>query len=134
LASGIGDSYFNQNGVILHNIFFQQLQTPQADNKPFDESLQLITRVYNTFEMFQFMFKSAANTVQGSGWVGLGKLGNIFIFPNHMPSIPVSEIVLLLDLWEHAWALDYKWDKTTYIENFWQCINWTVVNQRLATP
>jgi len=135
LAAGVGEYNFNEAGVVLHNLFFEQLQAPQADNKPFDASLTAITQEWQTFEAFQSEIERITSTKEGSGWIAVDKECGIFNFPNHAYVSGFQrpeQIVLLLDLWEHAWALDYKWDKAAYVKNFWQCINWNVVNQRLA--
>jgi len=135
LVSGVGEYNFNEAGVVLHNLFFEQLQAPQADNLPFDASLTAITQAWQTFEVFQAEIERIASTKEGSGWIAVDKECGIVNFPNHAYVTGFQQpeqIILLLDLWEHAWALDYKWDKLAYVKNFWQLVNWNVVNQRLA--
>jgi Fe-Mn family superoxide dismutase len=137
LTNNIGDINFNEAGVILHNVFFEQLQAPVADNTPVDESLATITQMWTTFETFKSEIERIALTMQGSGWIMMDRDGGIVNFPNHAYSTAVERpenIILLLDLWEHAWALDYKWNKLAYVQNFWQIINWQTINERLRTP
>jgi Fe-Mn family superoxide dismutase len=64
---------------------------------------------------------------QGSGWIYLARSGELKLIHNHAQR---EDILLLIDLWEHAWALDYRADKMKYLENFWRIINWTVINTR----
>ena len=83
-----------------------------------------------TFNNFRDEFEKVAMKIQGSGWVYLNKAGKIISFPNHseMP----NDIALLIDWWEHAWALDYQSDKKQYLKNIWNIINWNVVNAKLV--
>ena len=65
--------------------------------------------------------------IQGSGWVYLSKSGKIKTIVNHEVK---KDIVLLIDWWEHAWALDYQSDKKKYLENQWKIINWNHINEQ----
>jgi Fe-Mn family superoxide dismutase len=67
--------------------------------------------------------------IQGSGWVYLSTGGDIKTIKNHAVR---TDIALLVDWWEHAWALDYQSDKEKYLDNIWKIINWDVVNNRLG--
>jgi Fe-Mn family superoxide dismutase len=67
-------------------------------------------------------------TIQGSGWIYMSRSGEIKIIKNHQIK---KDIALLIDWWEHAWALDYQSDKKSYLENIWRIINWDIVNTRL---
>jgi Fe-Mn family superoxide dismutase len=66
--------------------------------------------------------------IQGSGWLYLSTQGEIKTIPNHQVR---TDIALLVDWWEHAWALDYQSDKQRYLDNIWRIINWDVINDRL---
>jgi len=120
-----GDAAFNEAGVFLHNILFQQYQAPKNTNKPIGQSLELIESHYKTFEAFKENFAKEAMSIQGSGWVYLAKDGKIKTIKNHEIK---KDIVLLIDWWEHAWALDYQHDKKKYLENQWKIINWEHIN------
>ena len=65
--------------------------------------------------------------VQGSGWVYLARDGKIKTIKNHEIKM---DIVLLIDWWEHAWALDYQADKKKYLARQWKIINWDVISAR----
>jgi len=125
---GIGDSDFNEAGAYLHNIFFPQLRSPKASNKPFGKSMDLIVSNFETFEKFKEKIKEEAMKIQGSGWIYLSKSGEIKIIKNHQIK---RDILLLIDWWEHAWALDYQHDKEKYINNIWRIINWDLINNRI---
>lgn len=123
-----GDSDFNRAGSFLHNKFFPQLQSPRTSNRPRGAVLELIERKFKSYENFQEQFKKTAMSIQGSGWTYLSTGGEIKIIKNHAVR---TDIALLMDMWEHVWALDYQADKEKYIDNFWRIVNWDVVNDRL---
>ena len=126
--SGEGDSNFNEAGAFLHSIYFSQFRTPKGSNKPDGSVLNLIETNHTSWENFQEKFEKTAMGIQGSGWVYLAKNGQIKTITNHEIK---NDIVLLIDWWEHAWALDYQADKKKYLENQWKIINWDYVNTRL---
>jgi Fe-Mn family superoxide dismutase len=123
-----GNKDFNRAGSFLHNKFFPQLRAPKAGNRPKGASAELIENKFKTFEDFQEAVKETAMKIQGSGWVYLSTGGDIKTIPNHSVR---TDIALLIDWWEHAWALDYQWDKEKYLDNIWRIIDWNVVNERL---
>ena len=122
---GEGDPTFNEAGVFLHNILFQQYQSPQANNTPTGAVLELIESKYKNFNSFKEEFEKVAMSVQGSGWVYLAKDGKIKTITDHAIK---KDIVVLVDWWEHAWALDYQSDKKKYLANQWKIINWESIN------
>jgi Fe-Mn family superoxide dismutase len=125
---GEGDPDFNLAGNYLHNLFFPQLQPPKSNNKPHGISLEIINKKYKSFSDFQDQIFKTAMTIQGSGWIYMSRSGEIKIIKNHQIK---KDIALLIDWWEHAWALDYQSDKKSYLENIWRIINWDIVNTRL---
>lgn len=127
--AGEGDPVFNEAGVFLHNILFQQYQESTGNlNKPVGAVLELIETHYKTFDKFKEEFLKVAMGIQGSGWVYLSKDGKIKTITNHAIK---KDIVVLVDWWEHAWALDYQQDKQKYLDNQWKIINWEHVNGRI---
>jgi superoxide dismutase, Fe-Mn family len=126
---GEGDPDFNEAGAFLHRIYFDQFQAPASSNTPEGLSLALILKHYDDFEDFKSQVEKTAMTIQGSGWVYLARNGQIKTIKNHQIR---SDIVLLIDWWEHAWALDYQADKLKYLNNTWRIIDWRVINSRLT--
>ena len=126
--AGEGNADFNRAGSFLHNKFFPQLRAPKGANKPRGAVLALIEEHFETWEDFKDAFKEAAMKIQGSGWVYLSTTGVIKTIPNHSVR---TDIALILDMWEHAFALQYQWDKEAYIDSFWKIVDWNVVNERL---
>jgi Fe-Mn family superoxide dismutase len=126
--AGEGNADFNRAGSFLHNKFFPQLQAPKGANRPKGAVLELIETNFKTYEDFKAEFKKVAMAVQGSGWVYLSTQGTIKTIPNHQVR---TDICVLIDWWEHAWALDYQHNKKRYLKNLWRVIDWNVINSRL---
>ena len=126
--AGEGNDNFNRAGSFLHNKFFPQLRPPKGANRPRGAVAELIDEKFGTYEDFKIAFKEAAMKIQGSGWVYLSTAGDIKTIPNHQVR---TDICVLVDWWEHAWALDYQSDKEKYLDNIWKIIDWEVCNERL---
>ena len=126
--AGEGNANFNRAGSFLHNKFFPQLRAPKAANRPRGAALELIESHFKTWEDFQEQFTQEAMKIQGSGWIYLSTTGAIKTIANHAVR---TDICMLVDWWEHAWALDYQADKAGYLRNMWRIINWDVCNERL---
>jgi Fe-Mn family superoxide dismutase len=126
---GEGDPDFNKAGAFLHNLFFAQFKSPSGTNKPFGISSEFINKKYSGgFKELKEEIEKAAMGIQGSGWVYLSRTGQIKIIKNHQLK---TDIILLIDWWEHAWALDYQADKVGYLKNIWRIIDWSVINDRV---
>lgn len=123
-----GDLAFNKAGAFLHNIWWTQFQSPKNQNNPKGSSLTFIEKYFGSFYDFKDSIISEALKLQGSGWVYLSKSGNIKMIKNHEIK---NDIVLLIDMWEHAYFLDYPADKNTYLKSIWKCINWSNINDRI---
>ena len=126
---GEGDADFNEAGAFLHDLLFRQYQKPTSGNKPEHIALNFINKHFKTFDNFKDQFLKEAMAVQGSGWVYLARDGTIKTIKNHQIKM---DIILLIDWWEHAWALDYQADKKRYLLNQWTIINWNLVSSRIG--
>jgi len=124
---GEGDKDFNYAGAVLHNIYFSQFHPPKEDNTPNGPVLNLIKRKYTWWRDFKEQFKQEAMSIQGSGWIYMSYDGEIKTIVNHEVR---DDILILVDWWEHAWALDYQADKKGYLENIWKIMNWSHINTR----
>ena len=124
-----GDPDFNEAGAFLHNILFAQYQAPTSNNAPTGPAAEFIDKHFKTFDRFKDMFAKEAMAIQGSGWVYLAKDGKIKTIVNHQIK---QDIVLLVDWWEHSWALDYQSDKKKYLENQWKIINWDAISSTIG--
>jgi len=126
--NGEGDADFNEAGAFLHDIYFSQFRSPKGSNNPDFKILDFINKHFKSWDKFKEQFEKTAMAIQGSGWVYLSKGGDIKTIKNHEIK---QDIVILIDWWEHAWALDYQADKKKYLENQWKIINWSVINDKL---
>ena len=126
--AGKGNADFNRAGNFLHNKFFPQLKEPKGANKPKGAVLQLIEDKFGTYEDFKEAFKERAMAIEGSGWVYLSTAGELKTIKNHAVR---TDICMIVDWWEHAWALDYQADKEKYLANCWKIINWDICSERL---
>jgi Fe-Mn family superoxide dismutase len=127
--NGEGDADFNEAGAFLHDLLFTQYQAPTGSNTPDGPAGEFITKHFKTFDKFKDAFQKEAMAVQGSGWVYLARDGKIKTITNHEIKM---DIVLLIDWWEHSWALDYQADKKGYLANQWKIINWNVISSRIG--
>jgi Fe-Mn family superoxide dismutase len=126
--AGEGNADFNRAGSFLHNKFFPQLRPPRGRNLPKGPVLALIEEKFKDFDGFKEEMKKSFMSIQGSGWVYMSTSGDIKTIANHAVR---TDIAVLIDAWEHAWSLDYQWNKESYFDNIWKIIDWDVVNQRL---
>jgi Fe-Mn family superoxide dismutase len=126
--AGEGDADFNEAGSFLHNILFAQYQKYSDTNQPNGPILEFMEKHFGSFAKFKDAFAKTAMGIQGSGWVYLSQSGKIHTIKNHAIK---SDIVLLVDWWEHAWALDYQSDKKEYLNNQWHIINWDHISAAL---
>lgn len=122
-----GDRDFNYAGYFLHEIYFSQFHKPHESGTPNGPVLNLIKRKYGWWKDFKEQFKEEAMKIQGSGWIYLTYGGDIRTIVNHEVR---DDILVLVDWWEHSWALDYQADKKQYLENIWKIMNWSHINTR----
>ena len=127
----------NGGGFYNHNLFWEILSPTKSE--PSSEFLQLINDSFGTFENFKSEFTKAATTRFGSGWAWLcfkdGKL-EVCSTANQdnplMPNVGCSGFPILgLDVWEHAYYLNYQNRRPDYIEAFFNLINWQEVEKKL---
>ena len=126
--AGEGNADFNRAGSFLHNKFFPQLREPRGANRPRGAVLELIESNFKTYDDFREEMKKSFMSIHGSGWVYLSTGGAVKTIANHAVR---TDICVLIDAWEHAWALDYQSDKEKYLDNIWKIVNWDVCNERL---
>lgn len=131
------DLAFNLGGHVNHSVFWKNM-TPNAPERPDGELAAAIDEYFDSFDAFKKQFSEAAKSIQGSGWGALvydpiaGRL-NTLAFYDQQNNMPVGSVpLLLLDMWEHAFYLQYKNVKADYVEAFWHVVNWNDVAQRFA--
>jgi superoxide dismutase, Fe-Mn family len=130
----------NGGGFYNHNLFWE-IMSPDGGGEPTGELLSAIERDFGSFGSFKEKFSGAAATRFGSGWAWLvARNGNLMVTstPNQdnplMDVVPAEERgtpILGLDVWEHAYYLNYQNRRPDYIAAFWNVINWEEVSKRL---
>ena len=129
------DLAFHLGGHTNHSIFWKNL-TPNSQERPSDELAAAIDEFFGGFDQFQAHFNAAALGLQGSGWAflawdGVGSRLIIEQLYDQQGNVPVATVpLLMLDMWEHAFYLDYKNVKGDYVKAFWNIINWDDVSAR----
>jgi Fe-Mn family superoxide dismutase len=130
---------FHLGGHLLHSLFWENMAPvgKGGGGTPTGAVAGLIDQEFGSFERFRKLFSQTATSVEGSGWAALTyckltKRPVIMQAEKHNVNIyPMFGIVLVLDVWEHAYYTDYKNDRGKFIEGFWSVVNWDQVNQRL---
>ncbi|KHJ47804.1 superoxide dismutase [Mn] [Trichuris suis] len=129
---------FNGGGHINHSIFWHNL-APKSGGEPSGELAAAIKRDFGSFEAFKSRLSTACVGVQGSGWGWLGynsqsKTLQIATCANQDPLQPTTGLIPLLgiDVWEHAYYLQYKNVRPDYVKAIWQVINWKDVEKRFS--
>ena len=128
---------FNLGGHTNHSIFWKNL-SPNGGGQPEGELAEAIKDSFGSFEKFQAQFTATALGIQGSGWAVLAYdsiSGGLVIFQlfDQQANVPVGTIPLfMVDMWEHAFYLDYLNVKADYVKAVWNIANWQDVAERLA--
>lgn len=131
---------FNGGGHINHSIFWTNL-APEGNGgggKPNGDLLVAINKEFGSFEKFVEKFNSKTAAIQGSGWGWLGyckeKKNVQFATCHNQDPLSTQGLIPLLgiDVWEHAYYLQYKNVRPDYLKNIWRIINWTNVAERYA--
>lgn len=129
------DLAFHLGGHINHSIFWKNL-TPNSEGRPEGELAAAIDEFFGSFEKFQAHFNATALGIQGSGWAFLAwdSLGEKLIIEqlyDQQGNVAAATIpVLMLDMWEHAFYLDYQNVKGDYVKAFWNIVSWADVATR----
>jgi len=131
---------FNGGGHINHSLFWQNLAPTSSHEAQESSAPKLITTIEKTWGSvanFQKMFNAALLSIQGSGWGWLVKFENeggrlgIVTTKDQDPVIGNGEVPIFgVDMWEHAYYLQYLNGKAAYVENIWKVINWSIAESR----
>ncbi|QPZ39950.1 superoxide dismutase [Paramicrobacterium chengjingii] len=132
------DLAFNLGGHVNHSIFWTNL-SPNGGDRPTGELEAAVNDNFGSFDKFQAHFNAAALGIQGSGWGALmwdsiGQKLLIQQFYDQQSNFPAGTVpILLLDMWEHAFYLDYQNVKGDYVKAFWNIVDWANVQERFTT-
>ena len=129
---------WNIGGHLLHSLFWNNLaSTGKGGGKPSGTLGDAIEKEFGSFERFKKEFTQAAVSVEGSGWAALTLCRQtrrpiIMQIEKHNTNVyPMFRILMVLDVFEHAYYIDYKNDRAKFVEAFWNIVNWNEVNKRL---
>ncbi len=128
---------FNLGGHINHSVFWPNM-SPDGGDKPTGELAAAIDESFGSFDKFRAHFEAVATTIQGSGWSMLvwDTLGQRLLIAqlyDQQSNLPLAQIpIVLLDMWEHAFYLQYKNVKPDYVKAWWNVVNWADAQARFA--
>ena len=129
----------NGGGFYNHNLFWENM-SPVKKEMP-GRLKGAIEKDFGSFDAFKAAFENAAKTRFGSGWAWLSvdASGKLFVSSTANQDNPLMDVVtekgtplLGLDVWEHAYYLKYQNRRPEYVGNFWNLVNWEVVDKRYA--
>lgn len=133
------DLSFNLSGHKLHAVFWPNMApSGKGGGTPGGRLADQINRDFGSFEAFKKQFSDAAKNVEAVGWAILtydAESDTLLIYQvekqnfMHPPDLP---LILTLDVWEHAYYLQYKNDRASYVDNWWNVVNWDDIEKRFA--
>lgn len=129
----IRTSVRNNGGGHHNHTLFWEILTPGGAKMPTGKLLEAINKDFGSFENFKELFSNAAKTRFGSGWAWLLKTKaglKVMSTPNQDAPLAEGKPILGLDVWEHAYYLNYQNRRPEYVSAFFNVINWDVVNQK----
>lgn len=129
------DLSFFGSGAILHELFFENMGVP-IPSMPSNKLIEQLNKDFGSFDKFQNQFIEAAKTVEASGWcltVWVPKFNKLEVLQcekHQNLTLWGCVPILVLDMWEHSYFLQYKANRAEYINAFKNIINWNVINKR----
>lgn len=129
------DLSFFGSGVILHELFFENMG-PAIPTSPNKSLMEQIIKDFGTYEIFKEQFTESSKVVEASGW-------NLLVWVPRFNKLEILQCekhqnltlwgcipLLVLDMWEHSYFLQYRTNRSEYINAFWNIVNWNSVNRR----
>jgi Fe-Mn family superoxide dismutase len=137
MKSTLKELSFNIGGHLLHSLFWENMAPAGKGGKFGGKLADSINKEFGSFERFKKEFSQAATSVEGSGWAALsfseqdGRPLIMQIEKHNMNVYPAFKILMVLDVFEHAYYIDYKNDRAKFVEAFWNIVNWDEVARRI---
>ena len=127
----------NAGQVLNHRLFFEQFLPAKDAKHPSGELLFLIEQSFGSFDNMREQMNESAKSFFGSGWTWLtmneeGKMQVLSLPNGDNPLRHGMKPILTIDLWEHAYYLDYQNRKADYLVNFWLMVNWHIISMRIV--
>ena len=130
---------FHIGGHLLHSLFWANLApSGKGGGKPSGNLGAAIEKEFGSFDRFRKEFSLAATSVEGSGWAALSLCREtnrpiVMQIEKHNTNVyPAFAILMVIDVWEHAYYLDYKNERAKFVDAFWNIVNWDEVDNRLG--
>lgn len=135
-----GNVFDNAGQLLNHTVYFDQFKPYKKEgavDEPQGELRKALLAHFRTFEAFQAAFEKAGTEIFGSGWLWLSTNaeGHLFIERDQNAGSPVvrGRIPLIaIDVWEHAYYLDYENRRAEHLKELWRILNWKVIEDRYA--
>jgi len=131
------DLSFHVSGHVLHSIFWPNMKS-NGGGKPGGKLADMINADFGSFDAFKTQFTEVAKAVEGIGWAILAydplsdQLMTFNIEKHNLQAGQGTVPLLVLDVWEHAYYLQYKNDKGSYVTAWWNVVNWDDADERLG--
>jgi Fe-Mn family superoxide dismutase len=134
LPDAVQTAVRNHGGGHYNHTLFWQWMSPDGGGEPTGEVAAKIKEKYGSFQGFVDEFTAKSLGVFGSGWAWLQPNMDIITTPNQDTPIMqgLSAPLLGLDVWEHAYYLDYKNKRDDYVKSWWNVVNWDFVEKRYS--
>ena len=128
---------FNNAAQTFNHTFFWNCMSPDGGGKPSGKLLEQINKDFGSVDTFKDKFSTAAATLFGAGWAWLVQNagGNLEIVQLSNAGTPLTEgkkPILTLDVWEHAYYIDFRNARPKFIEGFWDVVNWKHAENQLG--
>ena len=129
---------FNLGGHVNHSVFWKNL-SPDGLDEPTGDLASAINETFGSFDKFQKHFTANATGIQGSGWSILGfdtvaQELRVFQLYDQQGNVPLAIVpIVTLDMWEHAFYLDYLNVKPDYVKAWWNVVNWDDAARRFES-
>jgi Fe-Mn family superoxide dismutase len=128
---------FNNAAQVWNHTFYWHCLSPQGGGEPEGKLAEAINQAFGSFAAFKQQFSDAAVKNFGAGWTWLVKTpeGSLAIVNTSNAATPLTsddKSLLTVDVWEHAYYIDYRNARPAYLENFWALVNWAFVEKNLA--
>ncbi len=129
---------YNVAGQLLHRLYWKNM-SPNGGGIPSGKLLDKIEKNFKSFKRFKKEFSQAAKSAEGSGWAVLAyskevdKLVIMQVEKHNVNIIPSYQLLMVLDVWEHAYYLDYENNRGEFVDAFWKIVDWDEVSKRLES-
>lgn len=128
---------FNNAAQVWNHTFYWHCLSPKGGNEPKGALLAAINKAFGSFADFKALFTKTAISTFGSGWAWLAQKedGSLSVVSTSNAQTPMTShqtALLTCDVWEHAYYIDYRNARPTYVDHFWNLVNWDFVEQNLG--